>query len=495
MSMPVLDQQIVDVLSKSIAIYLHHCDRSKELSPEMIQSLSKQIRRRREIHNNPAISDTEILQKAQEKAFQIYQEKLLHPAVVARTISLNSAESFSLFQSTGGSALDNFLTFALIQERAKDSHDILKMLFKIQFIEDLVPDWDDVTNFLQSEISLWLSSSDAPDFVSPFGLDFLMLHRQWFDMTRKGIHSSQDYRMMQISFVQSIIVAVRCVDHLTDCNRQRHLYFYKECLCTILDMFVDWMDRNIGGGSLGHDPAIQEIGITLWGWSTTAPKSVDDRSNILRRHYPYGQWIHQWFMQCFTVEELVALLQRSMTASSDPCNAGKTYNVLCLLVQEANAWISEVRNVDGERVSTNGASKSLLGVKESDGEIAVWNIVWILSTIRSILCVTRVTHLPWHLLQYSTPDGLFEKLSVDPHEFQIQFWEMFWQMLHRIHKNCLPTMESPLDTSAVSTICTDGMEVLLHGVSSSTQSSMLSNMIDENMLEWVNRFRQRNCDL
>jgi hypothetical protein len=496
-----LDQQIVEVLAKSMLTYWKHGNRdhnmeSVRLPQEMIQSLLKEIRRRRGMPDEQTISDAEILQMAREKATQIWQEKSRQPGVALETHHLNVTKSVSLFPTPGGSALDNFLTFELIRERAQDSHGILEMLSKIQYLDDLIPDWDDIALFLRSELSSWFSKAKSTETAPSVGSEFISLHRQWFDMTRKGIHSSQDYRMIQISLVQSLIEAVHCVDKMQEEDRHRHLDFYKKCLCTILDMFCDWMDRNIGGYS-DHDPSIRQIGVVLWDWSTTMATSVYVRSNILRQHCPYGQWIYQWFAQCFMVGELVALLERSTMELNGLNKSGKPGNALFCLVHEASALIDVIRKSDCEHApnedttSINISSPNI----EIDGVNAVRTIVWILSTIRSILCVTRVSHFPWYLLKYSTSCDPCERLTVDPHEYQLQLWEMFWQLFCWIHHTRVPAMGSPLDINVDCVIFTDGMEVLLLGVSSSTQSTIISNIFDGNKLGWLQRFKQRNCDL
>jgi hypothetical protein len=505
-SLSILDHQIVDVLAKSITTYLVHRDHveSITLSPEMIPPLLREIQRRRGSDlNNHAVSDAEILQKAQEKAALFYQEQCLQSSVTPEMQDSNSAKSVSLFQSTGGTQLDNFITFELIRERAENSHDILNMLLKIQYIDDLIADWDEITQFLRSELSTWLSNAETAERVAPFCVDFISLHRQWFDMTRKGIHSSKDYQMVQVTLVQNLIDAVRSVENM-NVNGNRQLDFQRQCLCTILDMFCDWMDRNIAGGPLAHDPAIRQIGITLWDWCTTASKQVDDYSDILRRHRPHGQWIYQWFTQCFTVEELISFLERS--TSSGPNNP---YNTLYRLVQETRTWITVIERIehlpkiDLYRLFHEAFTCVDIGLpsktKETDdipsnGIYAVWTIVWLLSTIRSVLCVTRVSRFPWYLLEASTDGGTFERFTMDPHKCYMQLWKMFWLLFHWIQPKCLPLLELPLDLDAVRVICADGMEVLLRGVPLFTQSIMLSDFVDGTDGELLRLLKQRSCE-
>ena len=493
MTSPLFDQQIIDAMAKSIAKYqihyIHeHAESTRLLSFEMAQKLLRDIQHRRTLFRDAyVLTDEEILQKAQEKAVLLCQEAGPAPAVASDTSNLKSStKSVSLFQTSGEKTMDNLLTFELIRERAENSHEILDMLLKVRFIDDIIPDWDEIALFLHSELSVWLSNAESTDPCC--FLDFIALHRQWFDMTRKGIHSCQDYQMIQISLAKSLVESVRTVNSL-NVDIQLHLDFYRQCVCTILDMFCDWMDRNIGG-TMFQDPAIRQIGTTLWDWCTFAPKCANDRSALLRRHRPLGQWIYQWFTQCFTVEELVLLLERSTPDLSSACETAIAYNALYLMVLEARTQISVINRI-------KHPSNAAVNFDELPSDLvdAVWNVVWLLSTIRSILCVTRLSRFPCYLLECSTKDGTFERSTVDPHECHMQMWGLFWQMFLWIQQKCPSSMKSSLDMDSMCVVCTDAMDILLRGVPSFTQSIMLSDIIDQNEQELVHLLKLRSCDM
>jgi hypothetical protein len=538
-----VDQQIVDRLAQSIAVHWLNGTRGDDafdnsdttnnnnnnnlqrLSSEMILQTKDEIRRRRWSimdDNSDTISTTSddvIFQMAYEKStlHHHHRDCIVHPMSSKENMhgNINTNQSVgnsvSLFLPMSASvgaitALDNFITFEMIQERAHDSHDILQMLLKIQYIDDLIPDWDDVIIFLQKELSVLQSPLEAttvlPCTRTAYLRDILALHRQWFSRTRKGMQSSQDYRTIQISLLKNLIHPIQSWNynqlpiesHNSGCDL---VVLYESCIGTCLDMYCDWMDRRVDNPRT--DPLIQQIGTTLWDFCCCmAPPPTQSLTMMFRRHCPYGQWVLPWLTQYCTVDEIVSLLARPI-ANINPYNGnnstavewdGSTTTTLYFLYNEACVGMKNLVAM------MNIATTNEFTTESWD---TITSVVWIVSTFRSILRATRGSRFPWHL--WCTSSGVDvatatnDVLVQQQHEQQhLQLFRLFVQVLQWLQDVFIPLLIVPptsnqesvdktsittgsLDVDSVRIICLDSIEVMLCGVVlESTKTSMISDI-------------------
>ena len=387
--------------------------------------------------------------------------------------------SISLFNVTSSSTslLNSFMTLDIIKERTGNKiSDMVLLLKDVMYLEDMIPDMDEICELLRNELVMQIlpdshvdtTKNDHPNNdCGSLGQSIMDLHRHWFHRTRKGVlHASttHDDRRMQTELLYNLIQVLQLVDSTqpqrrpsssgTDSICTIRIELYQSCLMTILDMFTDWMDRNIYRHG---DLKMKEIGKVLWNWSIgdiTRISSNVNKVHILYQHDPLGHWICQYLTQRYmTKSELIELLSQPSTSNSHSGNA-----------------VLDLYNVAMETLSSS---------ELSNRNDHLCTFIWILSIFRSVLLVTRVSSFPWNLLAptlvSSTAAVRDETMNASPNKLAtiqnptaqsiLRIFSMYHQFLVFLTSSQirLEADSSPLTIDMVGSICIDSIEILICG--------------------------------
>ena len=400
----------------------------------------------------------------------------------------NTSSSISLFNLSSNtpsstSMLNSFMTLDIIKERTDNNLlDMIAMLKDVSYLEDLLPDIDEICVLLRTQLVSLVANINQTTFEdSTLGPSIIDLHRHWFHRTRKGIlqpSTSHDHRTIQIELTFNLVQVIQTVDsqqpHHT--SNTIHTELYESCILAILDMFGDWMDRNI---YKHNDLMMKDIGRTLWKWSTMSttaqmPGNVNKQSMIY--HYcPTGHWMCQYLTQRYmTNNDLTELLSERPLSS----NTESTNTLLEIYHVATNCWKNII--------------SLIVPVRNDD----VCTYIWILSLFRSILLATRVSHFPWNLLCPSTmsTSELVDKIDTPKNElasFRNQLdptiphiFGLYHQMLLLLMDDSQSGIVLSLSMTTIETvgcICMDSIEILICG----TQRQEFSN-VQQRMMQDMN---------
>jgi hypothetical protein len=420
--------------------------------------------------------------------------------------------SVSLFhtssqQSSSVSMLNQFVTLDSIKE-CNDNHrpGIISALANVIYLEDLIPDWDEICELLRHELTtLICRPSTTPNVAedsNQYGQTILDLHRCWFHKTRRNVQGtcSQDDRMIQTTLAHNLVQVVQSVElnattgssELISTNtqlyRQINIQLFRSCITTILDMIADWVDRNVYRHS---DPIMKEIGITVWNWSvySTSINHYYDTNHeqsitihtIIRKHCPFGRWIYQYLTNRYMcMNEIVELI--SQTRSPSPIShsiAGTVKNVDAAQLENLMVYLYNISIQKWNEFIESSIPSSVLNQQ-------FVSYVWILSCFRSIFVTTRVSHFPWEILlslHDTSPTGLqvdqntakTTKLTTKvPEQSVLLIFQLYFQLLQWLmymdNKDDTTTIdhhqtEISRDIDMIGSICIDAIEILISGCS------------------------------
>lgn len=426
------DERLTGMLSTSFYSYLLHNNSKKNyienpcFTQDLVDQALREIRRRRSTAleiDDP--SDSAILEKAQERALRLWKDeyKCASTDEEHSGSSQNSPKptSISLFLNQFHSGcLTRIITWDKIQEQATSPQEKLTLLKKIEYIDDILQDWEEVLPFLQAS----LADREATILVD----DVVHLHRMWFNLTR-GSSVNQEYQSVQINLMQNLVTAVDSWATKMDGDGKPSPSI-ELCARTSLDMFGDWINRI--GASGQRDDSLQKIVTSFWGWI-----GHQRMQHIMHRHCPYAKWLAKWIAY-LTPEESIALV-------SDASPFSHESNTLSCLFIDA---------------STNLHAVSQLSVVERD--VRYSTAVFNLAVLRSVLVSTRVSHFPWHLLQPAEDQLAFQAVTTRNSQFQLL--NLYIQLIQMAQ---VPTERGVASREVndyhLLLLCVDAIETLLCG--------------------------------
>lgn len=377
MATATIDDRLVNQLSSSLAEHLlrdhalvNDGTERPALSQDLIDQVMPEIRRRRSSPLLPTDpTDAEIFQRARDSAVHLWSEqstRVHDDQILGETKPTAVTLFLNQFHSSGGGLLDSVVTWDKIQGQATTPREKLVMLNKVEYIDDIMMDWEDIRSFLQAEL---IHST----------VDVVALHRQWWHLTRGS--SNPEYRALQADLVQNLVSVVDRWALHEGAGFENTGLELELCVCTSLDMFGDWVDGTGFFDPNAHQTAA--IGEALWDWL-----GHQSLQRVMRRHCPHGKWLAQWVAYQMP-NRTIALVSRS-------CRFGKAdCSIPTFLFQQASLLL--------ERAPLSAA----VVPRDDDDDFAT--LVFAVSMFRSVLSSTRVSRFPWHLL---LPKG--DDLSTPP---------------------------------------------------------------------------------
>jgi hypothetical protein len=398
-----IEQQWVDLLARSLADHYQlvessiHPDESTKnddvndndddkdcpcagISPILIDQARKELERR---GCRPSNIDP-ILRMAREKAWMEIIPHMQRPH--SEHGHPRPAKSFSIFmnQFHPGGLADDWISWDRF-EQLDTVAEKLALLQKVQYMDDLVPDWDAVCRLLRTGLNL-TTTSTATEEPETMVMEFVRLHRKWFHFTRS---SNGEYRSIQIDLVQNLVDTVeknsrsressdqeksKNVDkeakYSSSSRRVQNSPTVTElCIYYCYDMFEDWVDRL--SGLTASDTRMYSIGKHLWQW--TASESI---RHVMVYHSPYANMFRKWIPFCLTTDQTLEL-----TTTPTPCTK-QDHHILtsdCILSNLYKLLEIHIRRFEEQGEDIGGATFNL-------------------SLFAAILIATRVSRFPWHLL-------------------------------------------------------------------------------------------------
>jgi hypothetical protein len=252
----------------------------------------------------------------------------------------NPAPSFSLLDAlTSSGGLASIVGWEQVQQ-AETAQDKLKRLLTIEYMDDVLPDWNDF------RVCLLQGLRETNDTTTAAG--YLQLHKRWFGRTR----SLLDYQSIQIDLCQNVVTV------MVEKQQSAETISETDPTAPLLGLFhVMWMDWMLRGLYV-QDDRVWEIGRTAW--------NCMQNLNILEQMMtvdPYAHWFYSW-MAHFPPQRILELVAAAEDDSFLP------------------SWIDRCQ-------------RQLLG-KTAPVDLAFCN--YALSILRTILVGTRVALFPWHTL-------------------------------------------------------------------------------------------------
>jgi hypothetical protein len=215
--------------------------------------------------------------------------------------SASKERSFSLLQSLSdsGGGLASFVNWDRVSE-AETLHEKLKLMEEVQYIDDVVLDW----NRFREVLLGGLRSSSLTQ-------KSLLLHRKWFELTRS---SASQYQVIQSDLAMNLkILLGEIAISRADLNDTAALE-------TIRLLHSIWMNFMLRGDRVSAPPAelIESIGSAFWDWSKSFfehdEKPSQSLGEMLFEIDPYTGWFQLWIKEYFSA---LQVLERFATAKDD----------------------------------------------------------------------------------------------------------------------------------------------------------------------------------
>lgn len=400
-----------------------------------LSEMMPQVQRLRRGNNNSneENNDEEIVRKAMLQAIRRYKNKDPSSYPNNDDDSCNNYKkkkkqnvmSFSIFdQLNSGSLLDSMITWDRIEAAGAESSssskeemiptsEQLKLLQKIEHLDDIMIDWENVNDLLLRGLLLLLTAAGngtTTDTRNCSGGEYLDLHNKWFEKTR---NSTSDHQFIQIDLCQNIVSVLLKMQQqqkqLNQKEEEEEDWTYRLCK-SFRSMWMDWMLRGLFIDD--DNERVNAIGITLWGWVTrpevivvnnTAAKSSSSTSSsappafypsqiglAMMRIDPYARCLSAWFAHLKPDQILQNLILLVSTGSSP----------LPLLISYCkDAMLGED---DGDQLDNNNNNCSSSSSKSDTTAICCR---YVLATIASILDVVRISRFPFDdIILQSSPD-------------------------------------------------------------------------------------------
>jgi hypothetical protein len=295
------------------------------------------------------------LPKSEGEKSSFYQDLLMRAIPIAvqqwkvnrknqEPAKTGGTSSFSLLdQLNAGFALP--VTLEEIQE-ASSAQERLTVFQKIEFVEDLLPDWREIRLLVRAGLD---NDTDA------VALHYLALHRKWFDQAR----TSTDYVALEYDLCQNLVDSITGrIASLGTCSSENSLLF--ALIQNWHDMFLDLMQR----GQYSEDKDM-EVNMML------LLRNISIGGDILPAQImgfidPQARWFRSW-ADHVTPPHLVSLLEQTGLVPD--------------LVARCQMPVH----------STNDHAATL------DHVLRLQSV----AVLTSIICTTRVAFFPWHLFSSS----------------------------------------------------------------------------------------------
>jgi len=485
-----MDERLVRGVAAALA---DHADDDGEpcWSASLLEQARREIRRR--LRGGGAADDAtkdddddaerRILERAQERAVQIMMHKEksvaasaaaasgIRSSSVASTTSTTQQKqptSFSLFAAGAGMSLlttASMVTWDGICEQAETTQERLALLQKVEFIDDILPDWEThVRPFLQNALHEY-EDGDADSAVC--------LHRKWFHRTR-GSHAPE-YQAFQLDLLENLVHAVKdaaaafqnnqaatttALFTLTGDDDDDGTFFWKPAITTSLDMFADLVDRD----SVKDYQRRNAIGKLLW--TSWIPSS--QILKIMVQHDTLAVGFSKWILGYLNAADTVSLLL--LTDNNDEASTNNT-----TLLEQLFRWAT--RSTEAFAVPTT-TTTDLQQRRIGDVLLHLPVACFTLSILRSALVVTRVSTFPWASLlgpqsQHDNDDnneGSTSTQVAPPQSMIGKLAQCYCRLIHAMLV-VLPNNDSDENTAAASLhepermvmICADALDTILCG--------------------------------
>jgi hypothetical protein len=355
---------------------------------------------------NHAIED---LKEAMPMAIEEW--KMLQGSNTSSASSSNAPKSFSLLDQFGLGGGFVMVNFEEILETTSLSARLEK-LKKIQYVEDILPDWKDAQAILLEGLRTTERAADG----TLVAREYLGLHRKWFHDGR----SSPEYLGVQYQLCCNLS---KCIQELiqqqsTSSDYERQQQWLLDLIINWHQLFLDLMQRD--HYVPGEISAMESTLVNLLSSSSSASSNGEATVVLLPfqilalvdpRASGFASWIYHR-SPC----DIVELLQRD--------------NILSLVWERVFAMDLPHLTKDQERINN---------------VVVRW---YSLSVVTHVLMQTRVSLFPWYLLENGG--------SRSGETLRLQLMDRLLEEIASLYSH--PTMEWKLE------ICYAGTETILSGI-------------------------------
>lgn len=213
---------------------------------------------------------------------------------------------------TGGSfsLFDQFQKgFVLTVEEIQKTSSIegrLTLFEKVAYIDDLIMDWKEISNFLYADLA---ESSSRPD--PQLALRIIGLHRKWYDLGR----SSDEYTPLLFNICENLLRLLLKKEsmerqqnddtHILSDNNSSDEVLVGALVQNWRDMWLDLMQRNQYYEYLAQD--IEQLMFMIFLQSPRTDE-IALAQKILAMIDPNARWYHSWTNHVVTNDHLLSLL-------------------------------------------------------------------------------------------------------------------------------------------------------------------------------------------
>ncbi len=292
------------------------------------------------------------------------------------TIAKTSGKSVSLFdQLQGGFPMPVSLEEI---EEASSSEQRLKVLQKIEYLEDLVMDWNKIGSLLVKDLSELFFSNPA------LCLELVDMHRKWFHKGR----SSSEYTPLLFGICENLLQTLAKTKSIDDTMGNHQIIIVESLVKNWRDMWLDLMQRDQYEEGLAGD--MEQSMIELFLGPADCKVSLLAQG-VLASVDSSATWFQSWTNHVPSNDHLVSFL------TSDPKGLLELWDKIRL------------SRYKGER-----NSMSLLHPT---------------AIISIVLCRTRLSQFPWYAL---TNSNLPEDDKISINNFRTVIDEMLEAFLHAV---------------------------------------------------------------
>jgi hypothetical protein len=377
--------------------------------------------------------------------------------------------SFSLldqFTSSGGGGLFGTASFfAWDNVRELEPFEKIKALQGVQYLEDVIPDWQQggVQVHLQQGLAC-----DAKDNNKSLSDEYLELHRKWFSWSRKS--GEPETAQLAIDLIVNVFEAITRPSPLQGATASGNEAKTKRIMKLWWEMWMDIMVRGGGSGGGGGravsgsgDSRLTCIVQTIWSWMPALPPPpigkveeqekrqsvavLSERDELLfclvMEIDPSAQWAYAW-----------ARIHPSWAgASSSIVLQAMNVSVLVPWVCHYNdAWTTIGQQQQQQDHDDNNSCFFLC----------------IVSLLRSVLVSCRVSQFPWHLFELEE-DSSSSFLGAQRSDAILALQDLFLAGL---------SQEQAESDADIFRICIEGMEVLLSGCRGGDNKTLFTKLVD-----------------
>lgn len=209
----------------------------------------------------------------------------------------SKSKSISLFDQLMGGGFQPPVTMDDIKE-AQNAQDRVAVFRRVSYIDDLLPDWNEIKPILSSDLQKSLQSNTA--------LEIITIHRKYYDLGR----ASAEYLLLQYDICHHIFDAILTYTRQDDADADSLLLLIR----TWDDILVDLIQRDVFVENLVGSMESRMLELLVDDSKLHRATSTESircsTAEILALVDPHARWFQGW-VRCTSLGNLLTLLEKT----------------------------------------------------------------------------------------------------------------------------------------------------------------------------------------